>query len=148
MPDVLSSLGFTSLRKGQKETVANIMAGRDTICILPTSTGKSACYVVPTLCLGWKTLVFSPLTALMRDQVQSLNRKKIPAMCISGMQSEAENGLALRMWADGELPFLFVAPERLGNPAFERIMGIRPPDFIAVDEAHCISQWRDRKSVV
>lgn len=143
LPEVLQLMKFTDLRKGQKEVVANIMAGRDTICILPTSLGKSGCFTIPTLCLGWGTLVFSPLTALMRDQVQSLNRKRIPAMCVSGMQTEAENNVALRRWVDGELSFLFVAPERIANPDFQSIISKRPPDMMAIDEAHCISQWSD-----
>lgn len=143
LPEVLQLMKFKELRKGQKEVVANILAGRDTLCILPTSLGKSGCFVVPTLCLGWGTLVFSPLTALMRDQVQSLNKKRIPAMCVSGMQSEAENNMALRRWADGELSLLFVAPERIANPDFQSVLSKRAPDFIAVDEAHCIAQWSD-----
>jgi ATP-dependent DNA helicase RecQ len=143
LPEILQLMKFSDLRKGQKEVVANIMAGRDTLCILPTSLGKSGCFTIPTLCLGWGTLVFSPLTALMRDQVQSLNKKRIPAMCVSGMQTEAENNVALRRWVDGELSFLFVAPERIANPDFQSIIHKRPPDMIAIDEAHCISQWSD-----
>ena len=141
LPEVLKLMKFKDLRKGQKEVVVNIMAGRDTLCILPTSMGKSGCFVVPTLCLDWGTLVFSPLTALMRDQVQGLNKKRIPAMCISGIQTEAENNLALRRWADGELSFLFVAPERIPNPDFQSVLNKRPPQMIAIDECHTISQW-------
>ena len=143
LPEVLKLMKFANLRKGQKEVIVNILAGRDTLAILPTSMGKSACFVIPTLCLNWGTLVFSPLTALMRDQTQSLNAKRIPAMCVSGMNTEAENMQALRRWVDGELSFLFVAPERIPNPDFQAALEKRPPQMIAVDECHTISQWSD-----
>ena len=143
LPEILKLMKFDNLRKGQKEVIVNILAGRDTLAILPTSMGKSACFVIPTLCLNWGTLIFSPLTALMRDQTQSLNAKRIPAMCVSGMNTEAENMQALRRWADGELSFLFVAPERIPNPDFQAALEKRPPQMIAVDECHTISQWSD-----
>ena len=75
LPNALSVMGFSQLRAGQEPVIVNIMAQRDTVCILPTSTGKTACFVIPTLCLGWRAIVFSPLVALMRDQVQGLTAK-------------------------------------------------------------------------
>jgi ATP-dependent DNA helicase RecQ len=141
LPEVLKQMGFTDLRPGQKPVVCNIMAGKDTLCILPTSAGKSACFVLPTLALEWKTIVFSPLTALMRDQVQSLNRNRIAAMAISSIQSDGENDFALQQWAAGNLSFLYVAPERIHNKGFKNAMEMRAPDMVVVDEAHCLSQW-------
>jgi ATP-dependent DNA helicase RecQ len=143
LPNALSVMGFSQLRAGQEPVIVNIMAQRDTLCILPTSTGKTACFVIPTLCLGWRSIIFSPLVALMRDQVQSLNAKGIKAQAISSMQTEAENQAAIKRWAEGELQFIYVAPERLHNESFKEAMTRVPPDAVIMDEAHCLSQWSD-----
>lgn len=143
LPNALSVMGFSQLRAGQEPVIVNIMAQRDTLCILPTSTGKTACFVIPTLCLGWRAIVFSPLVALMRDQVQGLTSKGIKAQAISSMQTEAENQAAIKRWAEGELQFIYVAPERLHNEAFKDAMMRVPPDMVVMDEAHCLSQWSD-----
>lgn len=143
LPNALSVMGFSQLRSGQEPVIVNIMAQRDTVCILPTSTGKTACFVIPTLCLGWRAIVFSPLVALMRDQVQGLTAKGIKAQAISSMQTEAENQSAIKRWAEGELQFIYVAPERLHNEAFKDAMMRVPPDMVVMDEAHCLSQWSD-----
>jgi ATP-dependent DNA helicase RecQ len=143
LPEVLQLLGYDALRGGQKPVICNIMAGKDTMCVLPTGAGKTATFVIPTLCLGWKTIVFSPLVALMRDQVQSLQRQRVAAMAISGMQSDAENAYAAEAWAEGKLSFLYVAPERLHNPRFKSIVERVPPDMVVLDEAHTLSQWSD-----
>ena len=143
LPNALSVMGFTQLRAGQEPVIVNVMAQRDTLCILPTSTGKTACFVIPTLCLGWRTIVFSPLVALMRDQVQSLNAKGIKAQAISSMQTDAENQSVIKRWSEGELQFIYVAPERLHNEAFKEAMVRVPPDAVVMDEAHCLSQWSD-----
>jgi ATP-dependent DNA helicase RecQ len=143
LPNALRVMGFSQLRAGQDPVIVNIMAQRDTVCILPTSTGKTACFVIPTLCLGWRSIVFSPLVALMRDQVQGLTAKGIKAQAISSMQTEAENQSAIKRWAEGELQFIYVAPERLHNEAFKDAMMRVPPDMVVMDEAHCLSQWSD-----
>jgi ATP-dependent DNA helicase RecQ len=143
LPNVLNIMGFKSLRQGQEPVIVNILAQRDTLCILPTSTGKTACFVIPTLCLNWRTIVFSPLVALMRDQVQNLNAKGIKAMAISSVQSEAENQTAIKKWAEGELQFIYVAPERLHSDAFKEALNTVSPDMVVMDEAHCLSQWSD-----
>lgn len=143
LPNVLSVMGFSQLRAGQEPVIVNVMAQRDTLCILPTSTGKTACFVIPTLCLGWRTIVFSPLVALMRDQVQGLTAKGIKAQAISSMQTEAENQEAMKRWAEGELQFIYVAPERLHNETFKDAINRVPPDMVVMDEAHCLSQWSD-----
>jgi len=98
------------------------------------NTGKTACFVVPTLCLNWRTVVFSPLVALMRDQVQGLQAKGIKAMAVSSMQTEAENQSAMRKWAEGDLQFIYVAPERLNNEMFKEAIYRVPPDMVVMDE--------------
>ena len=143
LPSVLKIMGFNGLRKGQEPVIVNILAQRDTLCILPTSTGKTACFVIPTLCLNWRTIVFSPLVALMRDQVQSAQAKGIKALAISSMQSDAENQAAIKRWAEGDLQLIYVAPERLHSEAFKEALNIVPPDMVVMDEAHCLSQWSD-----
>lgn len=140
---VLQQMGYTELRKGQDDIVAQLIGGRDTIGVLPTSLGKTLCFVVPGLSMQWKTIVFSPLVALMRDQVQGLQRKGIAAAQMSSVQNEAENLSAARRWASGELDFLYVAPERLRNEVFKEVTALRPPDFVAIDECHVVSEWSD-----
>ena len=143
LPRILKEMGFESLRPGQSDAVHNILGKRDTLCFMPTAFGKSAIYQIPTLCLGWKTLVFSPLLSLMQDQVESLQNKGFQAGQVSSNQGAAENSLTMSDWEMGELSFLFVAPEKLSNDRFVRSMTKVRPDFIVVDEAHCISSWGD-----
>ena len=144
LPWVLENvMGYPSLRAGQEAPITNIMGQRDTICILPTGTGKTAVFVIPTLCLDWKTLVFSPLVALMRDQVQSLQRMGIRAGQMSGMQNDAENAMAAQQWMAGELQMFYVAPERLRNELFQQAMKAVKPNMVVLDEAHTLSQWSD-----
>jgi hypothetical protein len=107
------------------------------------NTGKTATFVIPSLALGWKTIVFSPLVALMRDQVQSLWKKGIKAGALSSLNTDTENHRLCQLWARGELDFLYVAPERLRNEAFKMALQQRSPDHCAIDEAHTISQWSD-----
>lgn len=134
IPKVLRQMGYKSLREGQEGPILNIMGQRDTICILPTSVGKTAVFVIPTLALEWRTLVFSPLVALMRDQVKGLQKMDIRAGQMSGMQTDAENALAIRQWMSGELQFLYVAPERLQNQDFKEAIRINKPDMVVLDE--------------
>lgn len=143
LPGVMAQMGYASLRAGQEPVIVNILAERDTLCILPTSTGKTACFVIPTLCMNWKTIVFSPLVALMRDQVQGLNAKGIRAAAVSSMQTDAENQAIIKRWAEGDLQFIYVAPERLHNNAFRDAITRVPPNMVVMDEAHCLSQWSD-----
>lgn len=111
--------------------------------ILPTGTGKTAVFVLPTLAMEWRTLVFSPLVALMKDQVDSLCRKGIRAAQLSSNQSDQENRSAIQRWMAGDLQLLYVAPERLRNEAFIYAMRTIAPDMVVLDEAHCLSQWSD-----
>lgn len=143
LPAVLQQMGYAGLRPGQKEPIHNIMGQRDTICILPTSTGKTAVFTIPTLALEWKTLVFSPLVALMRDQIQGLWKMGIRAGQMSSTQTDAENAAAARDWMKGELQLFYVAPERLGNKFFQDAVRAVKPDLVVLDEAHTLSQWSD-----
>ena len=106
-----------------------------------TVTHNSACFVIPSLCLDWPTLIFSPLQALMRDQVQSLQEKGIRAGRVSADQSDTLNAKTLELWMRGECQFMFVAPERMHNPEFQHALKIRPFVHMVVDEAHCLSTW-------
>ena len=121
----------------------NMMWGRDTFCVLPTGGGKSALYIIPTLCLGWKCLIFSPLVALMKDQVQNLWKLGCAADQISSGQTKAENDRAMYAWENGELQFLFIAPERLSSDLFVSVIKRSRPNLVCVDEAHCISSWAE-----
>jgi ATP-dependent DNA helicase RecQ len=136
-------MGYSSLRPGQDKVVYNLIGGQDTVCILPTGAGKSLCYSVPTLCNNWKTLVFSPLVALMRDQVQGLQRKGVAAAQVSSTQTDEENTQSMKDWADGRLSLMFVAPERTENPLFKTAITSQRPDMVALDEAHMISESGD-----
>lgn len=140
LPDAIKQMGFEKLREGQVTPINCIMACRDTFCILPTSGGKSAIFAIPTIAMEWHTVVFSPLVALMRDQVQSMNLKGIRSGCVNSSQTEAQNWLTLRDWSEGSLQLIYVAPERVNNPKFQMAMQAVPPDFIVLDEAHMLSQ--------
>ena len=107
------------------------------------NSGKTAIFVIPTLCLEWRTLVVSPLVSLMRDQLKGLQRQGVASGQMSGMQSEGENAMAIRQWAAGNLSLLYIAPERLGNEQFKQAISAVPPDMVVVDEAHVVSQWSD-----
>jgi ATP-dependent DNA helicase RecQ len=137
----LRQMGFSAFRPGQEAVVNRIMTGKDVICILATGGGKSMCFVVPSLCLDWPTIIFSPLQALMRDQVLSLQEKGIRAGRVSGDQNDTLNAKTLELWMRGECQFMFVAPERMHNPQFKHAIKIRPCKHMVVDEAHCLSTW-------
>ncbi len=125
----------------QEQVIASVLEGRDTLALLPTGGGKSLCFQVPAIAGGKLCLVISPLIALMRDQVARLRERSIPARAIiSGMtQAEIENALDSAL--AGKLSFLYVSPERLGTDHFLGRLPRLPLGLIAVDEAHCISQW-------
>lgn len=143
LQEAINQMGYASLRPGQKSPIDCIMYQRDTICILPTGAGKSAIFALPTIAMEWKTIVFSPLIALMRDQVQSMNRAGIRTGCINSNQTEMQNYSILREWSEGQLQMLYVAPERLSNPQFKQALVAVRPDFVVLDEAHTLSEWSD-----
>jgi superfamily II DNA helicase RecQ len=135
--DVLRS-GFKVVAVGEKEFYGITISGDGRYLMgdftVTHNTGKTACFVVPTICLNWRTIVFSPLVALMRDQVQGLNARGIKAQAVSSMQTDAENQAIIRRWAEGDLQFIYVAPERLHNEAFKEAMTRVPPDMVVMDE--------------
>ena len=143
LPAVLDQLGYSGLREGQGDVIKTILKGEDILCILPTGLGKTACFTIPTLCHNWKTIVFSPLLALMQDQVQALWRNNIKAGQINSMQTPTENASVLKAWVAGELNMLYVAPERLENELFISAVTRVPPNMVVLDEAHTLSQWSD-----
>ena len=133
--------GFPNFRPLQEEIVDSVMAGKDTLALLPTGGGKSICFQVPAMAMDGLCLVITPLIALMKDQVAHLVEKGIPAAAIySGMHPDALE-LAYNQAAYGRLKFLYVSPERLQTDAFIEALKKMKVCLLAVDESHCISQW-------
>ncbi|WP_019155304.1 DNA helicase RecQ [Robertmurraya massiliosenegalensis] len=133
--------GYSSFRKGQEAAIESILAGKDTVCIMPTGGGKSICYQIPALVLPGTTIVISPLISLMKDQVDSLLQVGIPATFINSSLSFQEANERMEAAIYGEYKLLYIAPERLESREFvEQLRGLDIP-LVAVDEAHCISQW-------
>jgi ATP-dependent DNA helicase RecQ len=138
---LLENWGYSSYRPMQEDIIHAVLAGKDTLALMPTGGGKSICYQVPALSKEGVCLVVSPLIALMKDQVDNLNKKKIKAFAIfSGMHfNEIEVALNNAMYGDAK--FLYVSPERLATPHFREVLLQMKVNLLAVDEAHCISQW-------
>ncbi|MFD1957616.1 DNA helicase RecQ [Paenibacillus thailandensis] len=133
--------GYDAFRKGQEEIIGGILDGRDTLAVLPTGGGKSICYQIPALLLPGTSLVISPLISLMKDQVDSLNRLGVPAAYLNSSLSAAEYRDVMRNAVAGEYKLLYVAPERLDAPMFASLAEQLGIPLIAIDEAHCVSQW-------
>ena len=133
--------GHSSFRPGQEALIDAILSGRDVLGIMPTGGGKSLCYQVPALLLPGVTVVVSPLISLMIDQVMALKAAGIPAAYINSTLTESQIRLAYRRMYDGAYKIIYVAPERLAGPGFLAAMQVLQPSLVAVDEAHCISQW-------
>ena len=133
--------GFDRFRPGQEEIVRTILSGRDALVVMPTGGGKSLCYQLPALLLEGPTLVVSPLIALMKDQVDALRAKGIDADTINSSLSPAEQNERIAALAEGRLKLLYVAPERFGQRRFVEALAKARPSLVAVDEAHCVSQW-------
>ena len=133
--------GYEKFRPLQEEIIQAVLDGRDTVAILPTGGGKSVCFQVPGLALEGLCLVVSPLIALMQDQLAQLQQKGIPSAAIYAGMTRDELTTCLHKAAGGELKFLYVSPERLETETFRRYLPHLPLNIIAVDEAHCISQW-------
>jgi DNA topoisomerase-3 len=136
-----ATFGFTSFRPYQEEVCRAVAEGRDALLVMPTGAGKSLCFQLPGLARGGTTLVISPLIALMEDQVAKLQALGLRAERIHSGRDRQASRQACRAYLDGELDFLFIAPERLKVPGFPEMLAKRRPTLIAVDEAHCISQW-------
>lgn len=133
--------GYTRFRPGQKEIITNVLNQQHTLGVLPTGGGKSICYQVPGLMLGGTTLVISPLISLMKDQVDQLQTMGISAAYLnSSLTIKAQKEIEAQL-IQGELQFLYIAPERLENDVFLRLLRRVDIKLVAFDEAHCISKW-------
>ena len=137
----LPNFGLESFRPGQRQVIDAIVSGRDTLCIMPTGGGKSLCFQLPTIARSGMTIVISPLIALMKDQVDSLNEINIPATFINSSLSPSEQMDRLGNMAAGQYKLVYIAPERLRSNAFMRAISKIEIQMLAIDEAHCISQW-------
>ncbi|HET9776463.1 MAG TPA: RecQ family ATP-dependent DNA helicase, partial [Gemmatimonadaceae bacterium] len=136
-----SAFGYDKFRPGQEAAVSAILSGRDTVVVLPTGGGKSLCFQVPALLMPGLTVVVSPLISLMKDQVDALTARGLPAAFINSTLTPGQVSDRLIKAERGELKLLYVAPERFdyGRTA-ERLRKIGV-SLLAIDEAHCISQW-------
>ncbi len=133
--------GYDKFRPVQKDIILSVLGKHDTLALLPTGGGKSICFQIPGLALGGTCLVVSPLIALMNDQVQNLKNKGISAVAVTSAMNSREIDIALNNAALGHVQFLYVSPERLESEKFRQQLSYLPISLIAVDEAHCISQW-------
>ena len=133
--------GYDSFRPGQEEIVSRLLAGQDVLAVMPTGAGKSICYQVPALLLPGITIVVSPLVSLMKDQVGALVQAGVAAAFLNNSLTDNQKALMLRRAREGWYKIIYVAPERLEMPGFQRFAQERPISMVTVDEAHCISQW-------
>lgn len=133
--------GYPQFRPGQEDILASVLEGRDTLIIMPTGGGKSLCYQVPSFIREGVTLVISPLIALMKDQVDALRVRDLPVIAIHSLMGLREQEEALNRIISGEIKLVYASPERLRNPRFVQALMQNPISMVAVDEAHCISQW-------
>ena len=133
--------GYDSFKPGQQGIVEALLAGRDVLGVMPTGAGKSVCYQIPAALSPGMTLVISPLISLMRDQVDALNDLGMPAAFINTTQTPDEQAMVFAQAAAGQIKLLYVAPERLETGRFRDFAARTPISLIAVDEAHCVSQW-------
>jgi ATP-dependent DNA helicase RecQ len=144
-PDLHGALrrlfGYPGFRPGQEELVGAVVSGRDALGILPTGGGKSVCYMLPAALLPGLTLVVSPLISLMEDQVRRAREVGIPAALLNSTVPTRERRGIVERARGGELKLLLLAPERFAVPSFREVLSRLPVSLLAVDEAHCISQW-------
>ena len=133
--------GHDAFRPLQEQAIRAALAGRDTVVLMPTGGGKSLCYQLPALARDGLTLVVSPLIALMKDQVDALRARGIAAGCLNSSMGADETGAVRSAALRGDLELLYVAPERIALPGFPGFLERLRVGFVAVDEAHCISQW-------
>jgi RecQ family ATP-dependent DNA helicase len=136
-----TAFGFPSFRTSQEAVCQAVIAGRDVLLVMPTGAGKSLCYQLPAVARGGTALVISPLIALMEDQVAKLKERNFAVERIHSGRDRAASRQACIDYLHGALQFLFIAPERLRVAGFPEMLAKRKPSLIAIDEAHCISQW-------
>jgi ATP-dependent DNA helicase RecQ len=132
---------LVEFRPRQREIIEDVLAGRDTLCVMPTGAGKSLCFQLPAVVRGGLTIVISPLISLMADQARQLKQLGIPALVLNSTQTPQEQRAIARQLATGYYGLLYIAPERFASPLFQlQAQRLRPKLFV-VDEAHCISSW-------
>ncbi|MEM8914500.1 MAG: RecQ family ATP-dependent DNA helicase, partial [Pseudomonadota bacterium] len=140
--DVLKqTFGFDSFRPGQEPVIDALLAGQSVLAVMPTGAGKSLCYQVPALTLDGLTVVVSPLVALMEDQVAALRLSAVAAEAIHSGKERPDNVAAWKRITAGESRLLYLSPERLMTPPMLKALAQRTLSLIAIDEAHCLSQW-------
>jgi ATP-dependent DNA helicase RecQ len=134
--------GYETLRPGQKEAIVAVLAGHDTLAVMPTGSGKSAIYQIPALLLAGPTVVISPLIALQKDQSEELNRHDVGgAVVLNSLISDRAQEKALAEVEDGQVEFLFLAPEQFSNARRLAAVKAASPSLVVIDEAHCITEW-------
>ncbi|MCL2663438.1 MAG: RecQ family ATP-dependent DNA helicase [Oscillospiraceae bacterium] len=133
--------GYTEFRPSQDTVIDALLSGRDVLGVMPTGAGKSVCFQIPAVLLPAVTIVVSPLISLMKDQVSQLKQSKIPAAFINSSLTAEQYREVLRRIGVGQYKIVYVAPERLGTEDFLRFARETPISLLAVDEAHCVSQW-------
>ncbi|MFP5107429.1 DNA helicase RecQ [Neobacillus sp. C211] len=141
LPLLESHFGYSSFRTGQEQAIRSVLSGENTITVMPTGGGKSICYQIPALVLSGTTIVISPLISLMKDQVDALIQVGIPATFINSSLSFGEANRRMMEAAEGKYKLLYIAPERLESREFLEDLYSMDIPLVAVDEAHCISQW-------
>jgi ATP-dependent DNA helicase RecQ len=145
LTDAISSLqkhfGFDDFREGQREVIGSILEGKDAVVVMPTGSGKSLCYQLPAMILNGVTLVVSPLIALMKDQVDALQARGLPATFINSSIPESEQRARIESLRRREHKLVYIAPERFRSSRFNSALQSIPISLVAVDEAHCISTW-------
>ncbi len=140
--DVLHAVfGYQSFRKGQEEVIDATLMGKDSLVIMATGNGKSLCYQIPALCFEGLTLVISPLISLMKDQVDQLLANGIEADYLNSSQTFTEQQQVQNKLMSGTLKLLYVSPEKVMTTSFFHLISHCKVSFVAIDEAHCISQW-------
>jgi ATP-dependent DNA helicase RecQ len=132
---------YDQFRDLQEDIIQSVLAGKDTLALMPTGGGKSICFQVPAMAKEGVCIVISPLVALMKDQVENLKKRGISAAAIHAAMTKREIDIMLENAANGQYKFLYLSPERIGTPIFIERLKRMPVNLIAIDEAHCISQW-------
>ena len=136
-----SAFGYQSFRKGQEEAINAALNGQDALVVMATGNGKSLCYQIPALCFDGLTLVISPLISLMKDQVDQLQANGIEADFLNSSQTLQQQQQVQNKLISGQLKLLYVSPEKVMTNGFFQLISYTKVSFIAIDEAHCISQW-------
>ena len=136
-----NTFGYDTFRPLQREVIENVLAGRDTLAVMPTGGGKSLCYQIPALLFNGLTVVVSPLISLMKDQVEQLRAFGVPSLFLNSSLSPLEYQENMDYVKRGEVKLLYVAPETLLTPRILSLLASVQVDLLTIDEAHCISEW-------